>query len=55
MTRAMLDVETELDDDLRKRLIDLVLPDVVDLRRWMGPSFSGWGLLERGNSALVAS
>jgi len=55
MTRAMLDVETELDDDLRKRLIDLVLPDVVDLRRWMGPSFSGWGLLEQGNSALVAS
>ena len=55
MTRAVLDEETDLDDDLRKRLVDLVLPDVAELRRWMGPSFMGWGLLAPETPALAAS
>ena len=55
MTRPMVDRETDLDDDLRKRLVDLVLPDIAELRRWMGPSFTGWGLLTPERPALIAS
>jgi hypothetical protein len=55
MSRAMLEKETDLDDDLRRRLTDLVLPDVVELRRWMGPAFDAWGLLEPERPTLAAS
>jgi hypothetical protein len=55
MSRAMLEKDTDLDDDLRRRLIDLVLPDVAELRRWMGPVFDGWGLLEPERPTLAAS
>jgi hypothetical protein len=55
MTRAILDHETELDDHLRKRLVDLVLPDVAELGRWLGPSFTGWGLLAPDAPGLMAS
>ncbi|HEY6426347.1 MAG TPA: sulfotransferase [Acidimicrobiales bacterium] len=54
-TRPMLLHETEIDDDLRRRLVDLVLPDVAELRRWMGPSFMGWGLLTPESPVLMAS
>jgi hypothetical protein len=55
MTRAILDHETEMDDHLRKRLVDSVLPDVAELRRWLGPTFDGWGLLASETPALIAS
>jgi hypothetical protein len=55
MTRPILDHETTLDDHLRKRLVELVLPDVAELRRWMGPSFTGWGLLTPERPVLIAS
>lgn len=45
-TRAITTGELALDDDLRRRLADLVRPDVERLARWMDPSFTGWGLLE---------
>lgn len=45
MTRPLSDRDLEIDEDLRRRLLDLVRPDVEALGRWMGPSFTGWGLL----------
>jgi hypothetical protein len=47
-SRPVHDDELVIDDDLRSRLADLVRDDVELLRRWMDPSFDGWGLLEQG-------
>jgi hypothetical protein len=55
LSRPMQHEETHLDDDLRKRLIDLVMPDIVELQRLMGPEFTGWGLLKPARPALLAS
>jgi hypothetical protein len=33
-------------EGLRRRLADAVRPDVERLARWMGPSFTGWGLID---------
>lgn len=45
-TRPIGAEETRMDDDLRHRLEDVLRPDVERLRRYMGPSFTGWGLLD---------
>lgn len=45
-SRPITEQETRIDDDLRHRLEDVLRPDVERLRRYMGPSFSGWGLLD---------
>jgi hypothetical protein len=38
--------ELAVDDDLRSRLVALLRDDVDRLRKWMDPSFDGWGLLD---------
>ncbi|HEY7282279.1 MAG TPA: sulfotransferase domain-containing protein [Actinomycetota bacterium] len=45
MTRPIRPDEVAIDADLRQRLADVLRPDVERLRRWMEPSFTGWGLL----------
>jgi hypothetical protein len=50
-SRKIAHDETEIDDDARRRLIDLVRPDLEGLSRWMGPRYDGWGLLEPGPKA----
>lgn len=44
--RPVTPEETAIGDDLRRRLADLVRPDVRLLRELMGPTFEGWGLLD---------
>lgn len=45
-TRPIGAEELVVDDDLRSRLAALVRDDVDRLRKWMDPSFDGWGLLD---------
>jgi hypothetical protein len=45
-SRPITDKETRIDDDLRRRLEDRLRPDVERLSKYMGPSFTGWGLLD---------
>jgi hypothetical protein len=47
LSRAIPPESTRLSEELRRQMADLVGPDVERLARWMGPSFSGWGLLDR--------
>jgi hypothetical protein len=47
LTRAISPEATCLSEELRRELADVVGPDVERLASWMGPSFSGWGLLAR--------
>lgn len=44
-TRVIDPRQVAIDDDLHKRLADLVRPDVERLAPWMDPPFDGWGLL----------
>ena len=44
-TRAVTAADTALTDDARKRLEDLLRPDVERLRNHLGRDFEGWGLL----------
>jgi hypothetical protein len=37
-----------IDPDLRDGLRTLFTPEVAPLRRWLGPAFDGWGLLDAG-------
>lgn len=46
--RVITPEEIAIDVDLRRCLSDLVRPDVERLAQWMGPSFDGWGLLDKG-------
>lgn len=45
-TRPIAAADVTIDDDLRRRLADLVRPDVERLKAWMDPPFDGWGLLD---------
>lgn len=45
-TRALRASDTELPPGLRERLEDLVRPDLVRLRDYLGPGFRAWGLLD---------
>jgi Sulfotransferase domain len=47
LTRAITPEATCMSEQLRRELADVVGPDVERLASWMGPSFSGWGLLAR--------
>jgi hypothetical protein len=47
LSRAISPEATCLSEQLRRELADVVGPDVERLASWMGPSFSGWGLLAR--------
>lgn len=47
LSRAIPPEATCLSDELRRQLSDVVGPDVERLASWMGPSFSGWGLIAR--------
>ena len=47
LSRAISPEATRLSDELRRELADVVGPDVERLASWMGPSFSGWGLIAR--------
>jgi hypothetical protein len=44
-TRPLTPGDTTLPDDVRRRLEDLLRPDVERLRQYLGPDFDGWGLL----------
>lgn len=45
-SREIRPEEVAVDDDLRSRLASLLRDDVDRLRKWLGPSFDGWGLLD---------
>jgi hypothetical protein len=45
-SRAISPEETLIEDAVRRRLEDLVRPDIESLRRWLGPAFDGWGLID---------
>lgn len=45
VTRHIRPEERVIDDDVRRRLEDVLRPDVERLRSCMGPDFDGWGLL----------
>jgi hypothetical protein len=45
-SRPITDTETHIDDDLRRRLEGRLRPEMERLSKYMGPSFTGWGLLD---------
>lgn len=45
VSRALRPSELVITEDTRRRLEDVLRPDVERLRTWMGPGFGAWGLL----------
>lgn len=46
VTRQIRPAERVLDPDIRRRLEDVLRPDVERLRAYMSPGFGAWGLLD---------